>query len=189
MSNKSKYSILIIFLITLVIFPVYYKNKNVSNEIVNSEISSPSLNYENVLIYIKEGNNTAAFELLTKCDTFAPCQTLLGYFYAQNSIGNDHNKSLAIFYSKEAIKVKSVKAMHNLGVIYLKDKNYKEAVKYLSMGAENRSHEANYNMGLIYLYGWGVDKNITKSYEYMNEANNLGSTKSLEVIRYLKTVM
>lgn len=133
----------------------------------------------------KEKKYKESYTTLQSCEGYTPCQTMLGFFYA-NGLFVDINKTKAITYFENAIDKNSTESMYNLASLYLKDKNYHDAIKYFEMATKNSSKEANYNLGLIYLYGWGVSVDLNKSFKYMQEADTLGYKQAAEPLKWLK---
>jgi TPR repeat protein len=134
---------------------------------------------------LKDKNYKELNKTLTLCKGYAKCKTVLGFVYSYG-LGVEPNESKAINYFQEAIDEGEVEASYNLGTLYLKQKEYKKAIKYLEPIA-NTVAKSSYNLGLIYLYGWEVDRNYSMSLDYMKQASSLGYTKADEVIKYLES--
>lgn len=72
----------------------------------------------------------------------------------------------AIKYYKKAATLNSPVAYHNLGFICLQDKELLDvAADYFKKATELGYAESYYMLGIMYLYGYGIEKNINKSYD------------------------
>lgn len=135
--------------------------------------------------YLSAKEYQKAYETLYSCKSFAPCQTMIGFFYA-NGLHVSRDKSKAKEYFLKAIDAGQTEAMYNLGTMLLQDKEYQEALKYLSLAAKQDHKESHYNLGLIYLYGWGTQVDKSKAKSHMQKALELGKLNAQEVLDYLK---
>jgi len=71
---------------------------------------------------------------------------------------------------EEIVKIIHGESMSNLGVIYFSRKNYKESIKYFELGSTYDDAIVQLNLGIMYYYGYGVEINRIKSFEYLQLA-------------------
>ena len=87
------------------------------------------------------------------------------------SITKDEKKAIAYF--KKAIKEDYVYAHNNIGKIYEKRANLKEAYEHYIVSANLEESWASNKIGKWYLDGIYVEKNQKKAYEYFNKATEV----------------
>ena len=69
-------------------------------------------------------------------------------------------------------------ALYYLGSIYIKEKDFNKALKYLQKSSDQGHPKASFNLGLMYLQGIGVEKDLNKAREYFGKASALGDPKA-----------
>ena len=64
-----------------------------------------------------------------------------------------------------------------LGTVYLSEKKFDEAYKYLEMSAKQGNTQAQFLLGSNYANGVGVKKNYAKAIKYLEQAEDKGGSK------------
>lgn len=105
---------------------------------------------------------------------YPKAQITLGECYEYGQGVNKDLKQAKIWYSKAAGQREAV-ACYRLGhVYYYEDNDYKEAVKWLTKGAEMQNKDWGYwackiALGVCYRDGNGVEENVSKAYNVFND--------------------
>lgn len=111
-----------------------------------------------------EKNYTEAFIYFQKAadsgDSVSQCYLGIMYDLGQ---GVNQNDLLAIKWYKESAKNGCLPALNNLGRLYVKMKNFKEAAIFFEQAAKKGYLPSVYEMGVLYEDGTGVEKNISKA--------------------------
>ena len=124
------------------------------------------------------GHNSFA-QNIAKTDTNPGTQASTG-----SAEKNENSNSLSQAYDIEDLKKKAtegdVDAQLNLGYIYLygidgNNVDYKQALTYYEMAAEQNSAVAYNNLGSLYFSGIGTDVDYPKAIHFFEEATKLGS--------------
>jgi len=138
------------------------------------------LQHYNLKIYSK------AFEEFNQCTTDKYCQAMIGLMY-QKAQGTKKDIQKAKIWYEKAANQGDLSSMHNLGVLYLNEKKYNKAEKWLLKAAQDGKGytPSIYNLGLIYLYGWGVKPDYQKALNYMQQAKSLGYEQANAPITWL----
>ena len=96
----------------------------------------------------------------------------VGNFYCEGDVKRDKkHKAEALKWLREAAKRGSFDAMNDLGVCYLRNKQYKKAEYWFKKVAKNGAADAMYNLGDLYMIR---DKNIEKAFYWYKKAANKG---------------
>lgn len=80
----------------------------------------------------------------------------------------------AIMWYENAAKLGSVDAMINLGAIHSSRNEHEKAYQWVLEAALAGNRRAWYDLGIIYFYGWYVNQDYTKAYEYFLKAYEAG---------------
>ena len=89
-------------------------------------------------------------------------------------ISNDINTKISQEILSSANKGND-KAQYELGNIYLLDKNYEEAFKWIEMSANSNNPDALFLLAVMYEQGVGIKKNKRIAKEYYKKASDLGN--------------
>jgi len=96
-----------------------------------------------------------------------------------------------IINDKNSSSTEKLEAKTRLGSIYLINKDFRQAIKYLqevdaassSVSDKNRFvSSARYNLGMIYIHGKGVEIDFEKAYHYFSQAGLAGNTPAVEEV-------
>lgn len=99
------------------------------------------------------------------------CGTL-GYIY-ENGLGVSVNVKLAIEFYTKSCDLRGAFGCVNVGAIYAKIKDYKNANVFFQRACELRNADGCFNLGVSYLYGYGVKENDFFAKMRFNEALEL----------------
>jgi len=69
-----------------------------------------------------------------------------------------------------------------LAKIYLKERNYKQALIYYKQAADNDNAEAKYYLAMMADKGLGMDKSPTSARKWLEESAKLGYEKAKRVL-------
>ena len=132
------------------------------------------------LCFIEIENYTEAAEWFLRgvdsSDNNGNCSVELGKLYLLgNGVNEDYLKGIK--YLKKAENENNLEAADWLGYCYLfgeygVEQDNRKAVYYLKKGAEGGYHESKKYLGYCYGTGSGVEKNLSKSLELLNEVCN-----------------
>ena len=75
-------------------------------------------------------------------------------------------------------------AQLRLGTYYADKKDYKNAVKYLNLSKQNGNIYANLPISFLYYKGDGVNKDINKSFELLNESSSVDPVAAYQLSRF-----
>src|SRR5574344_152926 len=75
-------------------------------------------------------------------------------------------------------------AQLRLGTYYADKKDYKNATKYLNMAKENGNIYANLPISFLYYKGDGVNKDINRSFELLNESSSVDPVAAYQLSRF-----
>lgn len=101
---------------------------------------------------------------------YATAQTHLGSLYYRGAYGIQKNETEALRLLKLAANQGEASAYLMLGVCYISDKNYAEAIKWLTRAAEDDNYEALRTLGFIYFSSNTGYKDYAKAYNYLQKA-------------------
>lgn len=104
------------------------------------------------------------------------------YYYTQDSNGVPRNKELSIVYFTRAAEQDHKNSQYNLGHLYLCDKKYDMAIKWLTKAADKHDADAIYLLGRIHEKGYGVEKNEKLAITFYTRAANLGDVDAQYVL-------
>ena len=98
---------------------------------------------------------------------------ILGLLYDNGEDNIEVNKQKSKELYIKAAKLGLAKAQYNLGVLYKKEKDYKNAFIWFLEASKQQHQRAQYNLGIFYEDGLGTTKNLEKSkYWYKQSAIN-----------------
>lgn len=82
------------------------------------------------------------------------------------------------------IENKNSFAQIRLGTYYADKKDYSKALKYLNQAKENDNIYANLPLAFLYYKAEGVQKNISKSFELLEDASSIDPTAAYQLSRF-----
>ena len=108
----------------------------------------------------------------------------LAYFY-QNGIGTEQNSEKALALYKKAYEMGDAPSGYNLALISYKNKEYTEAISYLSGGIEENYLPSIKLLANMYINGYGIIKDHSIAIKLLLKAYELGDKNSLDSIAKL----
>ena len=167
-----------IYALGLLDFPDYEKAKYYYK--LASEQGDISSGYSLALILIKENKAIEAIPYLTNgvSNNDIPSIKLLASLYLKGDIlSKDLNIAKTLL--KKALELGETGIYSSLGKICYQMKDYEEAFKYFSLGAQDRDVDCLYYLGLCYATGLGVKQDFIKSRQYYEQGANLNEPRCL----------
>jgi len=139
--------------------------------------------YRDALSYIDDKEYDKAIEKLLICKNSKQCVNLLSDIYKlDNTDVKDINKS--VHYQEVLFALGEKKAYHNIGFLYYKNNDIKNAKKYFIKSYEVGVYESLFNLGKIY----EKEKNFDKSIEIYKQASehNISQADYALALNYYK---
>jgi len=133
-------------------------------------------NYKKYLEYFKNTykkyyDNALGFEKLRKQGEYG--NPIIQHVICHSSFVNKNIDNIEYWLLKlyEQNNVKS--ALYALGTLFLTNKNWVKAFKYLEMYVSKYNEPTSkFRLGRLYLHGWGTEQNCKKAFELFVKANN-----------------
>ena len=117
----------------------------------------------------------------------------VAHYNLGNALSIQGKTEEAISHFKEAIKLKPdfADALNNLGTMYYlgASQNYKEAVKWFRLSAEQQHATAQYNLGLMYGNGQGVPKDYVLAHMWWTIAGSNADKNAVKNINIVEKSM
>ena len=116
---------------------------------------------------------------------YATAQTHLGSLYYRGAYGIQRNETEALRLLKLAANQGETDAQLKLGVCYISGKNYAEAIKWLTIAAEDDNYEAQQALVFIYFSSNTGYKDYAKAVKYLKKAiQNKRTDNDINKIRF-----
>lgn len=115
---------------------------------------------------------------------FAPAAVEIGIKYFQGTLGSV-DKEKAILWFRRAYDAGYGVAAYNIGAIYLKEKNYEGANTWFNRASQLGEPSSMVQLGWMYARGIGVEKNCSKSLEFLKRSINAGNGVAFDYIHEL----
>lgn len=101
--------------------------------------------------------------------------------------GAEHNMSIQYTLCRSAAQKGHVRAMYDLGMIYMNDQDYMHAVHWIEKAASKSDPDAQYELGMLYYEGKGVKQSYKKAFKWFRLASYSGKRKAYTmVVRMLR---
>ncbi|MBU0925709.1 SEL1-like repeat protein [bacterium] len=85
---------------------------------------------------------------------------------------------------KKLLKTNNSYAQLRMGTYHADRKEYKDAIKYLNLSKENDNLYSNLALAFLYYKGDGVEKNIDKSFELLEESSHVDPNAAYQLARF-----
>lgn len=157
---------------------------------LHSDIDSTTIafkqdSFDTGLNFYKKKEYKKAFNEFDKCKEDKDCAAMIALLY-QKGEGVEQNLHLAKLWFESSARKGELSSMHNLALIFLKEKKYKYALYWFIKADKGNYTLSTYNLGLMILNGWGVKSNLKVALKYMKKAQSLGYDKAKPVIEYIE---
>jgi TPR repeat protein len=85
---------------------------------------------------------------------------------------------------KKLLETNNSYAQLRMGTYHADRKEYKDAIKYLNLSKENDNLYSNLALAFLYYKGDGVEKNIDKSFELLEESSHVDPNAAYQLARF-----
>lgn len=99
---------------------------------------------------------------------------------------NNEEKPIGMFLLSKLVEQNSCKALNYLANLFFEEQKYDDAIKLYTRSSEQNNSEAEYKLAHIYYRGLGCEKNINKSYEYINKLYKKDHLDGKYILSYYK---
>ena len=104
--------------------------------------------------------------------------------YQNGTNGVAQNLDKAIQYYGKAGALKKIDTIRRLGASYKQNKQYREAFTWFEKGAQKGDAHCQKELGFCYVQGYGVEKNSSVGYQWMEKAANKDGEAQIWVAAY-----
>lgn len=144
------------------------------------DLGDEASGYNLALLLIKENRISDAIPYLTSgvSNDHIPSIKLLANLYLKGEVISK-DLTIAIALLKKVYELGETSVVSSLGKINYQLKNYDEAFKYFSLGAQQKDLDSIYYLGLCYATGLGTKQDFKKSKFYYEQGANLSEPRCL----------
>lgn len=130
--------------------------------------------------YLTNNDYQNAFLTAQRYEFFSDAQgyKTLGYFY-QKGVGTPADLEKAAIYYKKSFKLGDIASGYNVALINVKNKNFQDALIYLTNGIENNHVPSIRLLANLYLNGDGLVEDRNVAISLLEKAVELGDSKSI----------
>lgn len=144
------------------------------------DLGDEASGYNLALLLIKENEAAEAIPYLTYgvSNNHIPSIKLLANLYFKGEVVTK-DLTIAISLLKKVYELGEISVVSSLGKICYQMKDYDEAFKYFSLGAQQKDLDSIYYLGVCYASGTGVKQDFKKSKYYYEVGANLFEPRCL----------